>query len=490
MKLIKILNWAKINDQFISRKEAYLGEQSIKSSLLMSLTSDSVSLNSPKVSPLSASFISNARDLDFIYHIGGFDAVQLQTQIVDFLELFFRFGKQPIKPTHFLQQKSNGEYASPLSLFEMSRVLQSIKLIHSSSSPIFFSSCCKELVAKWSLLTETNRNSKGKLVSLAKSVSSSHLKVAAKDATLESDWFKDMVFQYQEKYIQYLEDLGMEKTRHDFSSSEVGGIFGGALYISDDEMIDGPTLFLRKFFPNKVIIVQCGFYSYFATVNVLTFDYTSPDEVAATTSDFENECTNMIHFSHIVSFSYDFHLRYIQDILNQHEHVDLPIDLPRVLRNFTTLNPRKAKFARNRVVRGNLEWKDETADLFRYILKNPFVYGFKPFFFKGLVTGLCLTVDSLNPKLSVPSEFLYTLVVCEQPEKQNERGFYLEYFGILVDKNHSFPHKELENGYETAKQVDLDPLIEYISSGYYLRDIVTVFEQKIDNLVQKVWNIN
>jgi hypothetical protein len=76
--------------------------------------------------------------------------------------------------------------------------------------------------------------------------------------------------------------------------------------------------------------------------------------------------------------------------------------------------------------------------------------------------------------------------VCED-ESESHGCFQLEYFVIMVDKNNTFPHKELENGVDAAKQVDQDPMVEYIASGYYLRDIVAVFEQRIENLVQKVF---
>ena len=58
-------------------------------------------------------------------------AINLQTQIVDFLEGFFRFGS-------FKDNPNREMHSTQLSLREMSQVLQSITLIHSSSSPIFF----------------------------------------------------------------------------------------------------------------------------------------------------------------------------------------------------------------------------------------------------------------------------------------------------------------------------------------------------------------
>jgi hypothetical protein len=479
------LNWAKINDQFLQRKEVYTGKQFAQ--LVAGPTSvhdfGSIVYSSTAISP-NGSFVSKARDLDFIYHIGGFDAVQLQTQIVDFLELFFRFGTQPVKPAHV--QRDTEDQSSPLSLFEMSQVLQSIRLIHSSSSPIFFSSCCDDLMMKWSLLAQSNKMTKSNLLSLAQNMTTVNLKPS--DSTVESTWFKGMVQQYQEKYIAYLEHLGMEKAPYDFSEHDMG-MFGGGLVISDNEMIHAPSLFLRKFFPNKAILVQCGFYSFFATVNVLTFDYHSPAGEFVRTDDFDNESSKMIQFSHIVSFSYDFHLRFIQDILHNQDHIDLPIDLSHVLNVFTILNPRKARFARNRIASGTMEWKEEKVELFRYIMKHPEIYGFKPFFHNGTVKGFGMTADSLNPRSNEISEFLYTLVICEG-EQDVDPCFRLKYFVIIIDKNHTFPHRELENGIDVANQVDHDPMIEYIASGYYLRDIVAHFEQRIQNLVQKVFQSN
>lgn len=101
-----------------------------------------------------------------------------------------------------------------------------------------------------------------------------------------------------------------------------------------------------RYFPRgAAILVQLGYYDFFATINVLTYSYCH-DPSPSATDEFDAECLKMKMHSHIVSFSYDFHLRYVQEILQK--NVNLTFDLVRVLRSFVSLNPTKARFSRNR----------------------------------------------------------------------------------------------------------------------------------------------
>ncbi|KAI8902954.1 hypothetical protein BC833DRAFT_4336 [Globomyces pollinis-pini] len=487
LKLIKILNWAKINQQFISRKESYTGKQIAK-------FNENVSKFGSNVYKSSGSFASKFRELDFIYHIGGFEAVQLQSQIVDFLELFFRFGKQPtfqFPLQHKARDSSLDDASNSLSLKEMSDVLQSIQLIHSSSSPIFFSECRKDLLHKWENLVQSNAINTASLLSLGKSISSIEPALRNNEIKLEETWFKNMISTFLEKYVEYLEHLGMEKAKVDLSSHQ-SGRFGGAFAINPEVLIEAPSIFLRKFFPNGVILVQCGFYSYFATVNVLRFAYKTPTEnTDHSDKEYDNECSNMTLFSHIVSFSYDFHLRYIQDILLQETLVDLPVDIIRVLRTFVSLNPRKARFCRNRIVRGFNNFRLETSELFRYMLKHPSLYGFKHILFLGKPVCLGLSLDKLTQlRKSDHSEFRYTLIICESENSvtvssSNEKSFSLEYYVILVNKVNAYPHRELERASHISQTSDDDILGEYIEGGHYLRDVVALFECQIESLIEK-----
>jgi hypothetical protein len=102
---------------------------------------------------------------------------------------------------------------------------------------------------------------------------------------------------------------------------------------------------IRRFPRGASILVQLGFYDFFATINVLTFS--CGESTSSEDKEFINECLKMKLESHIVSFSYDFHLRYIQELVQS--KVNLTFDLIRVLRSFITLNGFKARFSRNRL---------------------------------------------------------------------------------------------------------------------------------------------
>ncbi|KAJ3275156.1 hypothetical protein HDV01_001295 [Terramyces sp. JEL0728] len=490
LKMLKILNWAKINQQFITRKESYTGKQLAKFTATTSKYGPQLFTFSDAALRISGPFAAKFRELDFIYHIGGYDAVHLQTQIVDFLELFFRFGNRPIGSAHITKSLSDISHESslnPLSLKEMSEVLQSLELIHSSSSPIFFSECRSDLLSKWESLAYTNNINSVNLLSLGKSISALTPKLTHAQLQLEERWFKDLISEFLDQYVEYLEHLGMEKARVDMTSHE-SGKFGGAFAINAETLVETPSLFLRKYFPSGVILVQCGFYSYFATVNVLTFAYNTTDSVHSKDDDFLIECSNITKYSHIVSFSYDFHLRYIRNILNLEQTIDLPVDLVRVLRTFVSLNPRKARFCRNRIANEVYRSNLIKNELFRYIMKHPSLYGFKSIMFKGECVAFGITLDNLNTDSGDSvSDFTYSLVICGADNagevKENDL-VELEFFALVVNRMNSFPYKEFESS--PSSQLDDNPLHEYISSGYYLQDIVTLSKKRIDDLLEKV----
>lgn len=183
---------------------------------------------------------------------------------------------------------------------------------------------------------------------------------------------------------------------------------------------------------------------------------------------------------------YDFHLRYIQDKLEQggssHE-----IDFVKVLRHFVSLNPRKARFARNRIIHGYNDWNQESSDLFRYIVKNP-SHSFLPILYQDTSIAISLTTDQLSqrkeksPLPPTASSLKYTLILCEELEGDFKR---LEYFILVIDKAHPFPHGEMNEIPELSSQLDVDPLKEYIEGGYYLSDILKSFEKVIETLIEK-----
>jgi hypothetical protein len=91
--------------------------------------------------------------------------------------------------------------------------------------------------------------------------------------------------------------------------------------------------------------------------------------------------------------------------------------------------------------------------------------------------------------MSQPSTFKYTLVLCEDAEvgaRAQGASNRLEYFILVVDRIHVFPHLDVEVIPELAKQLDVDPLREYLEGGYYLSDVVNAFEKVMNRLIDKV----
>ncbi|KAH6580003.1 hypothetical protein BASA60_003044 [Batrachochytrium salamandrivorans] len=118
-------------------------------------------------------------------------------------------------------------------------------------------------------------------------------------------------------------------------------------------------------------------------------------------SELEKACTKMKTQTHIVSFSYDFHLRHLQEKLRTHAR-SLPIRSdPSTweLGSFVTLNLRKSRFSRNRVINGRYRLsKDESSSsssLFKYTPKTPQTYGFQSLMFDGTTTACWLTIPDI-----------------------------------------------------------------------------------------------
>ncbi|KAL5039193.1 hypothetical protein RTP6_006390 [Batrachochytrium dendrobatidis] len=491
LRTLKLLNLCKIRYQFQTRKLKYMGlhiEQDRARITEFGEKRYSTAEASARVHENSALSRPERRFrlLDFIYHIGSFDADDLQRQIVDFLELFFRYGKYPLSHGSgqlgqgvSMEYSSNGsnsfvsllrgtgsiqhQYAknhghlnlhgtvrirsngnlyqqesdsngsgNALSLTEMSEVLRTIQLIHSASAPIFFSEYRSELMKKWDEIQCATRLDDPNILKI---IDPKHIstRINIEGQSLETvGWYKTMINDLLMDYVSYLEVLGMERVSPDLATSIELSQHGGKFSVAPNFSIDAPSMFLTQFFSLGVIIVQCDFFMYFATINVLSFKYQtdSPQHSFETDeSAFEKQCNKLKTQSHIVSFSYDFHLRYFQEKLFTHFKT-LPFDLLSVLRSFVILNPRKPRYSRNRIVSKKIKLSedDSSALLFKYILKNPQTYNFHPLMYNDVTTACWLTTSDASFNIPgmlpvvVPPDLvsfgdkqLYTIIICPAP---------------------------------------------------------------------------
>eukprot|EP00842_Homolaphlyctis_polyrhiza_P003813 jgi/Hompol1/4432/HPOL_007107-RA len=198
----------------------------------------------------------------------------------------------------------------------MSEVLQSIQLIHSASAPIFFSEYRTDLIDKWNTVMRAPRLDDPNILRIVNTKVATN-RVIIEGQTLPTvNWYKTMVQDFAQEYVEYMHHLGMEQVSGEVFAGLEGSQHGGIFTVAHKFVIEAPSIFMRGFFPSGVIIVQCGFHTYFATVNVLTFAYQSEMRaLRATDEAFVKQCTVLQTRSHIVSFSYDFHLRYLQEQL-------------------------------------------------------------------------------------------------------------------------------------------------------------------------------
>lgn len=74
LRVIKILNWAKINRQFITRKDLYSTAKvaKLKATDFGTKTYRNTETGAGALK-LTKAFASRFRELDFIYHIGGYE---------------------------------------------------------------------------------------------------------------------------------------------------------------------------------------------------------------------------------------------------------------------------------------------------------------------------------------------------------------------------------------------------------------------------------
>lgn len=84
IQLIKILTWAKINGQFQNRRSVMCRQIGVEDSHTPLYESESISKDPFIDFPVDRDWFNG---LDFLYHIGSFDAIQLQKQIVEVIFL-------------------------------------------------------------------------------------------------------------------------------------------------------------------------------------------------------------------------------------------------------------------------------------------------------------------------------------------------------------------------------------------------------------------
>ncbi|TPX56462.1 hypothetical protein PhCBS80983_g04528 [Powellomyces hirtus] len=267
-------------------------------------------------------------------------------------------------------------------------------------------------------------------------------------------WYNQMLEGCVKDYVAYLQHLGMDYVYKEGELAESARFnpsqsLNPSYWVSARLSIKTEVTYLVQWFAKGVVIAQIGIDGIFACVNLYTLDL--PDfvpprlgpaqqlevkvtEGGAQDDGFVEACKRLKNYVHLNSYVYDFHLRYIQNVLERRVRTPTPVDVLLVLKAFALFNPRKANFARSRIHRGSCAIEDGqvSSSLFQYILKNPLRYGFFPILFQGQPIACSLT--STTPDFRRPGsgsslinsedqpENVYTIVVYSTTEEQSPRG--------------------------------------------------------------------
>ncbi|KAJ3100643.1 hypothetical protein HDU97_002036 [Phlyctochytrium planicorne] len=404
-----------------------------------------------------------------------------------------------------------------------------------------------------------------------------------KEATKEEIvfWHKHMVEGFLSDYIAYLVSLGMEvvayfkpeSLRDDtgtqiaglgiLSNSNIAGISGTetglqvgiggtpSYSINSNTSIDVGIIYLKKAVHSGIMIIQLSVDHVFISVNMYTLKFPDPETSHDTASElktpadkesekeFKTDCINLRNVIHINSFSYDFHMRYIQNILEGKtipSHHFNTLDIIDSFYKYT--NSRQPGFARSRLLHGECtsSLANLSRSLFKYIVESPTKYGYKTVFHNGEPSACFVsskfpdfcdtssesqfeegpysyavliysrekpTVDEATPLSTtfVGKRVPTTRVIPPPPLKESsisptssvlaqrlnsrqaESRLSLRFYVLVLQNDTVFPLESSSPGLSDPRNDDIRQ--EYHASGCYLGDIVKFAERKIEKLVDQ-----
>ncbi|KNC96331.1 uncharacterized protein SPPG_08234 [Spizellomyces punctatus DAOM BR117] len=506
----------------------------------------------------------------------GMDVDTLQKHAVEFLDWFVRHIRMnrrdgglsaghltPSVPSVFTGQGEGDRPDSAggkgttgpvfISASDMAEILRSVRLLHFVKYPLLFTEIRDQLLGQslnlpssgipGSLDTPVGKELSSAtaptplLSNASQATSSGWINSNSVDDETTMRWYRELIDTYLRDYVAYLRHLGLDTV----TSGTGGTLFAASssvtpkFWISNRLCVDADVTYLVRWFSTGVLIAQVGVDGIFGCVNLYTLSYSEgigghvdaaveareKDQKDAS-DDFMSACANLKALVHVNSYSYDFHLRYFQNILERRVRQPTPVDLLLVMKAFMLFNPRKANFACSRIHHGSCAIDDGqvSSSLFQYILKNPLRYGFFPIVYQGQPIACSLT--STTPDFSRPGsgtfddavegpETVYTIVVYstvedsatdtatlrEEQRVHQRKGsagasstsakLNLRYFLLVVNMKNVFPHRDLDNSRSSVMGTAMmfDPLHEYLAGGYYLKDIVRHAERKVERLVEQ-----
>ncbi|KAI9319087.1 hypothetical protein BX666DRAFT_1922985 [Dichotomocladium elegans] len=325
-------------------------------------------------------------------------------------------------------------------------------------------------------------------------------------------WYRQMLDTFASDYAKYLEGVGMQMV--DFRNCEDTDEDTIQLFQATQNLaIDSPPVYLQHVVQGASLICEISFISSNVSVTLYTLQGRHGEaSVSHSYDDFhrlEEACGRYKNFIHVISFAYDFHLRYIQQLLrhsagagNDHGTYPSNLDLLAVLRQFCSMHKRPASYARNRIIQGfyrvDVDDTIEPAMFYNILLQSAAPRnGFQRLSdmkASSSIGSAAVTSHDLSfvPEGGTPGMWQHTLIVCPAQKddlKNCERGIWLEYLVLVVYQGRTQADKVQKNGCATPKPntVIADAIDSVLLlDGYTMDDIAANARDRIDTVVAEV----
>ncbi|KAI9245564.1 hypothetical protein BDA99DRAFT_490295 [Phascolomyces articulosus] len=338
-----------------------------------------------------------------------------------------------------------------------------------------------------------------------------------------AQWYTNMMNALVLEYSKYLEGVDMHII--DLLSRDDSELDSSVFRVSSNFSIECTPVYLLRVVKGGSILCEVRFTGTYVSVTLYTLhrrygrQAQTPDREIF--RSFEETSGQFKQFIHVNSFVYDFHLRYIQKMLENNDtpasrsnsnlnhscnssttssnfgNTAIPIlanlNLLNVLRQFTTINKQPASYARNRVLRGFYQIaSDAVVDKHKFLdnlFGNSPRHGLTSIRMKDKSVGATVTSHDLSftPDGGRAGNWKHTLIVAASDVE--EEGLWLEYFILVVYQGRMSPTTMYKNIHPPSKTNALirDSIDEMLLlEGYTLDDIVTNARDRLDTIVADV----
>ncbi|KAG2227474.1 hypothetical protein INT45_007499 [Circinella minor] len=338
-----------------------------------------------------------------------------------------------------------------------------------------------------------------------------------------TQWYISLMEAFVFDYSKYLEGVDMHLV--DLLPSDDSDLNSSIFRISQNFTIDCAPFYFLRVVKGGSILCELRFTGAYVSVTLYTLHRRygrggqKPDR--GIFRSFEETSGHFKQFIHVNSFVHDFHLRYIQKML---ENISIHtrnsnssnssgssssttsdsngdttatmlanLNLLNVLHQFSTIHRQPASYSYNRLLRGFYQIRSDALDgkesFFDNLLGSSPRYGLTSIRVKDKSIAAAVTSHDLSfiPDGGRTGKWKHTLVVA--PVEADEEGLWLKYFILIVYQGQMSPTSMYKNTYPPPKSnVNVNDTIDemLLLEGYTLNDIITNARDRLDIIVGDV----